>query len=185
AQMRLGDCDHAHAQLRRALDTAERLGDTTALVAVHLTTSRVYEQQRRHREAIDEGRRALELVGDDQPDLRRGPLNTIAWQYALMGAYHDAIRYSREVVEANAGLSYVDAAAFHTLGFSEHRAGQPAAARTHLERAAAIYQQLGNQYREASTLDDVAEAALDDGDPAAARQAWQRALQIYADFGHP
>jgi len=48
-----------------------------------------------------------------------------------------------------------------------------------------MYQQLGNRYREAATLDDAAEAMLDGGDATAARQTWWRALHIYADFGHP
>ena len=185
AHMLLGDCDQAHVELRHALDTAVRVGDTGAMLSLRLASGRVYEQQNRHREAINEARRALDQLGDDQSELRLGPLNTIAWQYALLGAYDDAIRYSREVVEASTGLSYVVAAALRTLGFSEHHAGRPAVGRTHLERSVAVYQQLGNRYREAATLDDVAEAMLDADDPTAARQTWCEALHIYADFGHP
>ncbi|MFI5916504.1 ATP-binding protein [Dactylosporangium sp. NPDC051541] len=185
AQMLGGDCEGAHEQLRRALDTALGAGDTGAALTVRLAAGRVYEQEHRHHEAIAEARRALAELGDDRSELRLGPLNTIAWQYALLGAYDEAIQHSRAVVEASTGLSYVVAAALRTLGYSEHRAGRPGVGRGHLERSAATYQQLGNRYREAATLDDAAAAMLDDGDAAAAGRAWRQALHIYAEFGHP
>jgi len=184
ARMLLGDCDQAHAELRHALDTAVSASDIEAALTVHLAAGRVYEQQHRHREAINEARRALDRLGDDRSDLRLGPLNTIAWQSALLGEYDDAIRHSREVMAASTGLSHLRAAALRTLGYAEHHAGRPAAGRPHLEQSATMYRQLGNRYREAATLDDTAEAMLGAGDTTAARLTWLRALNIYADFGH-
>jgi transcriptional regulator with XRE-family HTH domain/tetratricopeptide (TPR) repeat protein len=186
AYILLGQYDQAHVELRDAIDVAVRDHDHLLLAQVRMTVAAAYERQGRHGDAIGESRRALASLPPSRPELRWAARNTIAWQHALLGEQDEAIAQSRAVLdESGSRPSPVAAAALHTLGYAEHRAGRPEAGRVHLERSAAMYRQLANSYLEAATLDHAAAAMLDAGDADAARRAWQRALTAYEELGHP
>jgi tetratricopeptide (TPR) repeat protein len=95
AYRQMGDTVNAGHHLREAIALAEgQLAQIPGDHRLHKTLGLMYAQQRRREEAIDHGRRALELYPPDRDALHGpGQLEGMAWILIELGEFDAAVEY--------------------------------------------------------------------------------------------
>lgn len=177
--------DVESADLRAALDTAERLGD--AELALRLTGSVTWYRLLRGR--LTEARRALEtalaIPGDAPPAVRGRALTWHTGITILQGDQHDWKRRCaaalRPFEEADDPAARARAEWF--LGHATFDLGDAAVTARLLDDAGAGFAATGDRWGEAAVLTLRAGVAHVHGDPAAMDAAASGAARIFAELG--
>lgn len=114
-------------------------------------------------------------------------MSDTVWRYLGNGGYHDdAVSLHTHALHAAQTLRDVpsEANARRLLGSVALRAGFIARAIDHLERALALYQQVGDQSLHAATMNNLGVANWRLGNLTEAADRFRRALALYEDLGH-
>ncbi|MFI9385959.1 BTAD domain-containing putative transcriptional regulator [Kutzneria sp. NPDC052558] len=171
--------DRAVAQLRQAVEVAERADDPAELSLNHQSFAWVCARQGRDAEALLHAERALHLL--PKADVDANSLNLVGWYKARAGQYEQALEYCNAALTAGRceGNVEVEADTLDSLGFIEHNLGRHDEAVRHCREAAALFTQLGNLYELANTLDILGRSLSALGQQAEAASTWRRALTLF------
>ncbi|WP_199521518.1 BTAD domain-containing putative transcriptional regulator [Jiangella anatolica] len=177
--------DAESANLRAALDTAERLGD--AELALRLTSALTWYWLLRGR--LTEGRRALETAlavpGDAPPGLRGRALSWRTGIGVMQGDQEDWLERCEAALRAfdDAGDDAGQARAEWFLCHATFDLGDAAVTERLLGRATAGFAATGDRWGEAATLMLRARLAHLHGDPAAMDEAASASARIFTELG--
>ncbi|RIQ35931.1 BTAD domain-containing putative transcriptional regulator [Jiangella rhizosphaerae] len=177
--------DAESANLRAALDAAERLGASE--LALRLAGAQTWYWLLRGR--LTEGRRALEAalaVEGDAPAAVRG--HALTWHTGIAILQGDQRDWSARCADALATFEHADdstlrARAEWFLCWATFDLGDLAASERMLGRATKGFEATGDRWGQAAALVLRARIAHVHGDPATLDQAAARALEIFRDLG--
>jgi tetratricopeptide (TPR) repeat protein len=146
------------------------------------------DQQGRYAEALECGRRALELyrAGGD-PEGQARAHNAIGWALSCLGEPERAIEHCEQALRRYQEIKGINgqAATWDSLG-SANLALQRFGRALHCFEQALVFARGSNdRYNEARVLIHVGDAHAGAGEGAAALGAWRDALAILDDIGHP
>ncbi|HZN20782.1 MAG TPA: tetratricopeptide repeat protein [Micromonosporaceae bacterium] len=188
AQYRLGQYQHAHANLSQALDLFTVRGDHAGQAYTHLDLAWALERQGRYRAALHHAHQALDLhrrSGHESGQARA--LNSVGWLLARLDDHQAALTYCRQAhdlfrqLDDRAG----EAGTWDSLGYAHHRLGHHDEAISCYRRAVELLQDIGDRYHEAESRANLGDALLAAADAAGARQQWRHAVRIFSELGHP
>lgn len=116
-----------------------------------------------------------------------GQANTegmFGWCHAQLGDHQQALRHSERALELAqaSGAEWTEASVCDTLGYIHHQLRNYPRARACYQQALKIIHDVGDLYREAETLDHIADVCAAQGDPEAARNARRQAQGIRREF---
>ncbi len=149
---RRGRGEAAAALAHRALELAERAGDTAALAQAHNILGILASSGGALDEARTELRQSLELAGAlGDPGARVAALNNLALLERTEGDLAEALRLTREALAlcVAQGDRHREAALHNNLADLLHAAGDPDAAMAELKQAVAIFAEIGGDAGEA------------------------------------
>jgi DNA-binding SARP family transcriptional activator len=174
--------------LRRALELAVDLGDTTGEAHTHVHIARIISADGRWAEALRHCQRSLGLyraVGHRIGEARA--LNSVGWCHVHLGNYREALTCCGEALGIQTELDDRSnvASTLDSLAYTHYRLDDHQQAVIHYQRAIAMYVDVGNVSSQARSLDRLGDAYHAAGDIPAARQAWQQAADIHEEHGHP
>ncbi len=149
---RRGRGEAATALAHRALELAERAGDTAALAQAHNILGILASSDGALGEARTELRQSLELAGAlGDPGARVAALNNLALLERTEGDLAEAQRLTREALAlcVAQGDRHREAALHNNLADLLHAAGDPDSAMAELKQAVAIFAEIGGDAAEA------------------------------------
>jgi len=177
--------DKARTHLMSALE----LGDTPVDKAgIHRDLALMADAQGSYAEALEQGRRALEIYREcGHRAGEAAALNQVGWYLCQLGSHHRALTMCQEALERHRAVGdwTGEAVTWDSLGFIHHRMGANARAIECYQRALALYRELGDVFENAATLTRLADAHLAEGDTSAARDALRGAAALLDDLSHP
>ncbi len=184
---RVGQHHRAGTHLREAIRLHESGGRHRGLMTAHLAAATLCDKQGLHEEAIDHNLLALaaaEAAGDLTGQV--GCLNSVGWQLAQLGKYHEGIAYCERALAVPVEHNHrFHADTWDSLGYAHHQLQQYEQAAMWFERAAASYRRLDVRLGEAESLTRLSASRGALGDEPAAREALLDALAILTDLDHP
>ncbi|MFL6124434.1 AfsR/SARP family transcriptional regulator [Actinophytocola sp.] len=183
AETRRGRYEEARAHYTAAADLCAETGDSKKWANVHRDLAELMTQQGRLEEAIHHLEQADTVREDDVG--RANNAGSFGWCYALLGDHDQALRHSERALELAqaAGVEWTEASVWDTLGYIHHqlRHDHPRA-RACYQQALRIIHDVGDLYREAETLDHIADVCTAAGDTEAALTARHQARRIRREF---
>ena len=119
--------------------------------------------------------------------MQANALNTVGWQFALLGRYDWAIRHCEQALEllVVAGDRFGEAVTWDSLGYIYQRRADHAQAVDAYEQALGVFRELGDRPNETKTLVQLGDTFRAAGDQDRARAAWLRAATMLDDLGLP
>jgi tetratricopeptide (TPR) repeat protein len=184
AQTRRGRYAEACARFTAAADLCAETGDSKKWAQVHRDLAELMEQQGRMEDAIHHLEQAATVAEDIFGQANNAGM--FGWCYAQLGDHHQALHHSERALELaqEAGAEWMEASVWHTLGYIHRQLRNYPRARACYQRALRIIHDVGDLYREAETLDHIAEVCAAHGDMNAAHNARDQARRIRRDFDH-
>jgi tetratricopeptide (TPR) repeat protein len=185
---RLGDYEHADAELSLALRLFIACGDRAGQANTHLDLCWVNERTGGYPLALDHARQALDLhrAGEHRPGQARA-LNAVGWCHARLDEHEDALRCCRAAHELfrELGDRIGEAATWDSLGYAQHRRGHHGDAVDCYRRAVEMFRAAGDRFHEAESATNLGNALHALHDDGGAHEHWRRALTILEELGHP
>jgi CHAT domain-containing protein len=174
----LGELDLARQYLQQALPIAERTNDGRGQEAALRILGNAEFVERDYSAALDFHRRALEVTASrwDRAQLQL----LIAKDLLALGRGDEALSAAAhaEEVATSTGSELLHAGVLDATGRAKIQSGEPAAAMAALERAVAIYADLGLRAEQAEALHGLALAAQAAGQPGQALRHGEAALHV-------
>jgi DNA-binding SARP family transcriptional activator/tetratricopeptide (TPR) repeat protein len=182
ANTRRGEYDDAYVNYTAAAEICAESGNRRQWANAQRDLAELVSNQGRFDEAI----RHLELAAT-VPEDEAGHANTegmFGWCYAEIGEFEQALRHSEEALRlAKAlGARWTEAGVWDTLGYIHHQRKDYPRARSCYHQALDIIREVGDLYREAETLDHIADVCAAQGDLNAADDARRQARTIREEF---
>lgn len=172
----------AEAQLRRSLDAARTLEDTTGQATAWLHLGRIAEARGNYVQAHECWQDGLMLARQSGHDgLVAGLLMELGVLARQQGQPAEANRFFEEAlgIARRAGDRRREGAILRNLGILLRERGQPERARQLYEEALAVFHEVGEQQESARTLNNLGVLARQQGQPERARQLLEAALAIF------
>jgi tetratricopeptide (TPR) repeat protein len=188
AQDQLMDYAAAEPNFRESLarfrDLGDRAGEAIALGGL----GTMFDNQRRHADALNEFLVMLRIVKALGHWWTQGPVeNCVGWQYAMLGRYEEGLEHCQRALALlrESGNSGVMADTLDSLGMIHYRLGDHVAAKEYYARAIDLHQELGASFGAAQSRQALGDVLADEGDEPAARTAYQDALATLGALRHP
>ncbi|RAS62598.1 DNA-binding SARP family transcriptional activator [Lentzea atacamensis] len=175
----------ARAHLMAALDLdGTRVGEA----GIHRDLALMADTQGSFTEALEHGRRALEIYRNcGHLAGEAAALNQVGWYLCQLGSHRRALVACEEALVRHRGIGdwTGEAVTWDSLGFIHHNMGANARAIECYERALALYRELGDVFENAATLTRLADTHLAEGETSAARDALRSASALLDNLRHP
>jgi DNA-binding SARP family transcriptional activator/tetratricopeptide (TPR) repeat protein len=188
AEIRLNRLDEAGSHFREARASYSAAGDLVGEADVYLGMSALATEQHRNADALGHSRRALDAFRRAGNGIGQViALNSIGWDRATLGEYHQALTSCREALALVQELGFsggAEATIWDSLGHAHHGLAEHGQAARCYQRALGLYRGVGDRYNEAGMLASLGDVHLSAGDSGAARRAWAKALRILEEIGH-
>ncbi len=181
----LADFQSAQRQLQRAIELAEKRGDTATLIPALNTLGNVYRQQGRPERALQVFGRARAAVGDDAAWNMAFIFNNIGQSYEAMGQLDLAADYVQKALAVAERVKFRPRVANANTFLGEIRLaqGSDVEAAAFFEAALALSRELQNPLSEARALQGLARIELRAGHAEAALARATQAATMYRNLG--
>lgn len=182
AHTRRGRYEEACVHFTAAADLCAETGDMKKWAHVHRDLAELMAQQGRMKDAIHHLEQAATVAEDVVGQANNAGM--FGWCYAQLGDHQQALHHSERALELAkaAGAEWTEASVWDTLGYIHHQLEDYPRARDCYQQALHIIHKVGDLYREAETLDHIADVCTAHGDTDAAETARDQARTIRREF---